>query len=77
MPRQTHSGKTLQSQLLIEAISCCKLKSSYLSYLVPLAAYEEHTEHIENLHLVHDLMDDLHGLGQTVPQRAGGHRTLI
>ena len=47
------------------------------AYLVPLAAHEQHAQHVEHLHLVHYLMDDLHGLGQVVPKRAGGEGALV
>lgn len=52
-------------------------ETSAVKYLVPLSAHKKDTQHIEHLHLIHDLMDDLHGLGQSVSQRAGGQGALI
>lgn len=42
-------------------------------YLVPLAAHQKDTQHIENFQFIHDLMDNLHGLGQPVSKGTGGH----
>lgn len=42
-------------------------------YLVSLPAHQKDTQHIENFHFIHDLMDDLHRLGQSMSERTGGH----
>lgn len=47
------------------------------AHLVPLPAHEQHTENIEHLQLVHDLVHDLHGLGQLCPCGGVGQSTLI
>lgn len=48
-----------------------------VKYLVPLSAHKKDTEHIQHFHFIHDLMDDLHRLGQSMSQRACGQGTLI
>lgn len=46
-------------------------------YLIPLTAHQKNTEHIQYFYFIHNLMDNLHGLGQSMSQRAGSQRTLI
>lgn len=47
------------------------------AHLIPLPAHEQHTENIQHLQLVHDLVHDLHGLGQLCPCWGVGQSTLI
>ncbi len=46
-------------------------------YLISLSAHKQHTQHIENLHFVHDLVYDLHRLGQPVSEWTRGQGALI
>lgn len=77
-------GEKQRGQWRIKLHSSCTQYSSKRSmfldpskYLVPLSAHEKHTQHVKHLHFVHDLMNDFHGLGQSVSERAGGQGALI